>query len=133
MIKWDKRYELSIATIDDQHKKWIELMERVRQSAEDSQKLENISNILSEMVAYAGFHFQYEERLFKELGYAETKAHEQRHRDFERNVVVLQEALKAGQIPMVATLLKDMQTWLIEHICQEDKKYAALFQAKGIK
>ncbi len=132
MNNWNENYILNISSIDTQHKIWLELMGKLRAVAVEEQKPQKIMECLNEMENYASFHFQYEENLFRELGFKEEAGHCELHRQFEKNVCKLRSELNRGYAPMVATLLKEMQDWLVGHICGEDKKYAELFRAKGI-
>lgn len=133
MIEWNDQLKLGIETIDDQHKKWIEIMNTLIAGIRQPKKDQQVLDALYEMVAYSQFHFAYEERLFKEYGYVEEPAHLEQHRLFRQKVAQFKEAALSGNSPLLSVVLAEMNDWLVHHICVEDRKYAQLLIAKGVR
>ena len=131
-LEWSEQYRLGIPSIDIQHKKWIDLMNKLLALRDVQDKHYEVLDALSELSAYTEFHFSYEEKFFNEHGYAESAAHQVKHREFEKKIIKFLSQSATGSPPMVSNLLGEMRTWLIEHICQEDKKYVDFFKSKSI-
>lgn len=133
MLKWDQKYELGILSIDEQHKKWIALMNQLLEVAATNQdKIGRTLESLIKLEAYTEYHFEYEEKLFATFGYLDTQNHEQRHRDFRSKLSKFKKDAESDNLPIVTNLLIEMKNWLIQHICNEDKKYVELFKSKGL-
>lgn len=87
---------------------------------------------LEQVNAYAKFHFNHEETLFKKYKYANESAHLLLHREWEQELLQYIIDAATGKIPQASVLLKDMEEWLHNHICVEDKKYVEFFKSKGV-
>ncbi len=132
MILWNEKFNLGISTIDEQHKRWVILMNMLQESVNLSNKSEVIIEVLDQMIAYAEYHFAFEERVFEEFGFIEEGSHLQLHLDFKNNIIELKKIVDSGLIPMASTILMEMQNWLINHICNEDRKYIEFFKKNGV-
>lgn len=132
MIEWNDNLKLGIATIDDQHKKWIEIMNVLLAGIRLPNKEQQVHEALYDMLAYSQFHFAYEERLLKEHGYTEEPGHLEQHRLFREKIASFKEAALSGNTPLLSVVLAEMNDWLIQHICVEDRKYAEFLKSKGV-
>lgn len=132
-IKWsDKDYSTGIKSIDDQHKKLIDLINEIYQSIIDYKRHEVTSSVLVKLQDYAQEHFAYEEKLFKQLGYEDSEDHIQKHRDFMNKVADFkQQVTVGGDVTFAVTNF--LRTWLRTHIQNEDRHYAPFFIKNGIK
>ena len=129
---WQDAYSVGVATLDDDHKKLIDLLNQF-QTAYDYHTGEAFEQeALNELVAYTRYHFEREEKLMADIGYPDLDAHKEQHRvmiaEVERFVADYQarghEALEG-----VASYLTD---WLINHINGTDKQYGPFFNEKGV-
>lgn len=133
MLQWDEKYALGILSIDEQHKKWISLMNQLLAVAASNQdKIGRTLEALSKLEGYTEFHFEYEERFFAEFNYLDKQNHEQQHHEFKTKIDKFKKDAAANNLPIVTTLLIEMKKWLIQHICDEDRKYVELFKLKGV-
>ena len=125
----DPKYSLGIPEMDAQHARWIRLIVEFRAVA-DGQLLEPAGveaaeNALVQLREYSASHFASEERFMAARDYPGLEAHKLRHRELEALVRSLLEELrshKASRAPLKLNLL--VTIWLLEHILQEDGKYA---------
>ncbi len=133
MLKWRESYNLGIKSIDQQHKKWIELMNAVLGAFYIPGKTENIEKLLNDVNKFAHAHFDYEEKLFKKISYKYEEEHCQQHLKFYALIEEQKKKLKAGEIKSVSELVPFFQNWLLQHISVEDKKYVKEFQLNHIE
>lgn len=114
-VEWREEFSLGIVPIDDDHKRLIRIINRAYTLAENGANHEALADILSELLAYTRDHFRREEEVMGICGYPGlanhcqvhqllTKQVEDKHRDFERGCLSIQE------------LVAFLTNWLIDHI-----------------
>lgn len=125
----DPKYRLGIDEMDIQHARWIRLIEDFRAVAEgkllEPEGFEAAESALVQLREYTASHFASEESFMAVRGYPGLDAHKKRHRELEAVVRGLLEELrshKSSRVPLKLNLL--VTIWLLEHILQEDGKYA---------
>lgn len=122
-------FEIGIAEIDLQHRQINNLLQRLKRSA-DKQYAYAASAILAELVMQTRIHFAVEESLMRLLSFPDTEAHVAEHRHLMEQ---LENFSKRAQDFDVADGLSDfIQTWLLDHIDNHDRKFVAHFLSKGI-
>lgn len=84
LIKWNAFYSVNVEEIDNQHKKLIDLINQLYDAMKAGKGTEVLSTVLTELVEYTAYHFETEERLFLQQGYAEYEAHKVIHDDLTR-------------------------------------------------
>lgn len=125
-IDWDESFSMNHAEIDEQHKKWIEIYNRLDRIM-DKGDLEAIrdatADTLESMLDYARFHFKFEEKYMHDIGYPGIAAHARVHKDFDNLVYKSYRDVAEGTPVLNTRLLKTIKSWLLNHILVEDKKY----------
>jgi hemerythrin len=123
------KYRLGIDEMDIQHARWIRLIEEFRSVAEgkllEPAGIDAAESALVQLREYTASHFASEEQFMSTRGYPGLEAHKLRHRELEALVRALLEDLrshKGSRAPLKLNLL--VTIWLLEHILQEDGKYA---------
>ena len=125
-IVWDSAWDIGHKEIDQQHRKWIDLFNRLESAvlSENSGGLDALQKItLEEMLNYTHFHFEREEKLMKEINYPDAFNHWRLHKDFEIIVYENYRKLKEGGLILNSHLLSLMKNWFIQHIMIEDQKF----------
>ena len=126
-IEWDGSYSVGNPEIDEQHKRWIELFNRMdeRMLAGDQTALRNLaSDSLNEMMEYTKYHFEQEEDYLRKIGYPEIRQHIRLHRNFEAQVHQYDREIRDGLIVLNSRIVKTIRNWLVNHILVEDRKYS---------
>ncbi len=131
-IIWQDDYSVNVEIIDNQHKKIIELINKLQEAMLKKQTKDVLGEILNELIGYAALHFSTEEKYFKEFNYSETEAHIKEHIDFVNSVTKFNDDFKKGRLFVSMKLFKFLKSWLVEHIQVSDKKYTTLFNEKGL-
>lgn len=133
-IEWDESFSVGNGEIDEQHKKWIAIYNKMdaAMSATDTASLSAITaDSLTAMYDYAREHFKFEEQYMEQLHYPHLIEHRRKHRDFENKIYQDMRGIKAGTVILNTTLLKVIKNWLVDHILHEDKKYHAFAHRAG--
>ena len=124
MLQWSEAFSVHCPQMDAQHKKLMEMVNRLFAAMRSGRANSVVSQILDELVSYTTTHFSDEEnlmRLYKYPGLGEQQA---MHKDLVRQALELQEQVRQGQ-PLGTKVFHFLKGWLINHIQNEDRKYAA--------
>ena len=59
-IEWSESFSVGVAEIDEQHRRWVELINKLHDAIMDKKvSPEMTDKILSEMIDYSHFHFAF--------------------------------------------------------------------------
>lgn len=132
MWSWKEEYSVGVKLIDEQHKRFFSIINRLDDVIRLGGKREDTVRILTDLVSYANYHFAVEEKYFQEFKYKRAKVHTAMHNGFRAKVEDFVNRLEEEDpslVPGMATFSRD---WLISHILKEDKKYSETFLAHGL-
>ena len=132
-VEWKDEYSVGIDSIDQQHKKLLNLINQLQTAVDYSTGEEFERDALDELVDYTKTHFSYEEGLMRDNDYPDFEPHKLQHEEmFIKVGDVLAEYEKDKDTAMhnAAEYLKD---WLINHINGTDKQYSSYLIGKGVK
>ncbi len=132
-ILWKEEYSTGLTVIDKQHKRFVEILNRLSHSLLKPDNKQTIRKILKGLSEYAEQHFAFEERYFDDFHYEHTEEHKRGHATFKKQIKLLESRFNEGQELFEYDLLEFMNDWLVVHIMEEDKKYTACFKKNGIK
>ena len=123
---------MGVEKLDEQHKKLVEMLNRLIGNAAITTHSETISDLLTEMTAYAETHFETEEQLLAAHHYPQLAEHHLQHRAFRKRTVEFCTATMNGESSVPRALLAYLREWLLHHILVQDKKYTDFFREKGV-
>ena len=121
--------EIGIAEIDLQHRHLKYLLDRLRSSA-DKQYGYAANAILDELAIETRIHFAVEESLMRLLSYPGIEAHLAEHRKLTEQLEKFRQ--RAQDFDVADGLSSFIQTWLIDHVDNFDRKFVAHFLAMGV-
>ncbi len=125
-IVWDSSWDIGHAGIDQQHQKWVELLNRLKSSfasPETADFNELRTKILGEVYDYTCYHFSTEEKYMQDSGYPDAARHRRLHKEFDAIVYTKFRDIQSGQLLLTSDLITLMKNWLISHIQLEDMKF----------
>jgi len=132
-LQWKSEYSVGIDSIDQQHKKLVNLINQLQTAVKYSTGEEFEREALDELVGYTKTHFSYEEGLMEQNGYPDFDAHKAQHVKMIKQVEeVLAEYEKDSDTAM-NNALNYLSDWLINHINGTDKQYSRFLIDKGVK
>ncbi len=123
-IEWNESFSVGVAEIDEQHRRWIELINKLHDALMGKKVSSGMTDkILSEMIDYTHFHFAFEEEYLQKINYADLKKHRYQHEFFKKNLLGKLQEERAGKLVLNTEVMKMLVHWLQDHILQEDMKY----------
>jgi hemerythrin-like metal-binding protein len=120
-IVWSAALEVGHGTIDPQHKRLVELVNRLWAALRSGQARAAQEKVLAELIDYTQTHFHDEESLFQASKYPDQKAHLAQHQDFVDTVTRFQADFSAGRVVLGSDTLKFLKDWLVNHIQGTDR------------
>jgi len=131
-IEWNDSYLLEIPEIDLQHKKLLEVANKLYDTAsgsEESYKL-NMAKVLKSLTDYTVYHFSAEEEFMRKYGYAGVALHKVAHDNFvsEVNHQILK--LNTGTRDDGLQFYSYLANWVLNHIAKADRVWAAAVKPK---
>ena len=134
-ITWDNSFSVHNAELDEQHQKWIAILNELHQAliSDDVGNLQSISQTtLDAMMNYVRYHFSTEEDFLTAINYPELAAHKKIHDKFYVQIKELRNDVHAGVKVLNSEIMKTLTNWLQAHILQEDMKYSQFAAALGL-
>lgn len=130
-IEWKKRFETGVEQFDNEHKKLVEIINKLNKAMLNGQGKETLEGILDELTNYTVTHFKHEEDLMDKFDYPTTDDHKRKHAALVQNVVKTREDISKGKITVTSDLLDFLKAWLVEHILKTDRDYGHFFNKRG--
>ena len=133
MIIWNEGLSIGVKTLDDDHKKFLEIINSFSEAIEQEATSDVFETMFSDLEEYVIIHFQKEEVLLKKCRYEGLSEHQQQHKFYTNQISELKEkffsANNYSDSKDICYLLTD---WLINHIVNEDMKLVEIFQKCGV-
>jgi len=126
---WDNSLNLGEEMIDRQHKTLVELINKVHEVGQATDRDVEAMQSLTAMYLYAKEHFFDEEGLMERLGYPDIQRHKSQHKAFVDKTHALTDACLEGEMEM-EELSKFLVLWLRQHIALEDAKIVRFIKSK---
>ena len=105
LMEWDDRLSVGVASIDDQHKQLIKLVNTLYQALQNGQGNEVLCQTYADLVDYTLTHFSHEEAMMREAGYPGAVDHCRQHADLRMRTLQLQDKAGGGGIAIsIATM-----------------------------
>ncbi len=120
-LHWNERYNTGIPAMDKQHRKLVDLINKLFESMKDGGDRMVVSAVVDELVDYTVNHFRDEENLMRKHNYPDLDAHCRVHKNFIEQVSVYTDKIKAGERLPPADVFKFLKDWLVKHIEQKDR------------
>lgn len=132
LLAWSNLFSVGVKDIDDQHKKLVDMANRLNDAMKAGHGKEIVGRILGELVDYTVSHFAFEERLMDKHGYPMSVQHKQEHQELVRTVGEFKRKFERGDAALTAEIMGFLRDWLSRHIMNSDKRFGKDLNAKGI-
>ncbi len=123
-ISWNETYSVGNTEMDNQHKQLINIINKLFDSFKEGNAQEISSEILEEMIEYANFHLNSEEKLLYKFDYPEKENHEILHNEFRNKTEELKSMILENSEDAHYNLMDYLKKWWTNHILVEDMKYS---------
>lgn len=122
---WDNKYAIGIAEMDRQHKILFNIIKDLHDAMMQGKASAKSGEILKKLVEYTRSHFAAEEALMSKAAYAELSQHRLQHIGLMKQVDNYVVRHLKGELALNVQLMNFLRDWLITHIRESDRKYAA--------
>jgi hemerythrin-like metal-binding protein len=127
---WHERFATGNATVDEQHRKLIELVEAVEESCAHGTNTAEVSHFIDAFRDHVLEHFRDEEQEMARIGYPELPVHQRAHEDICAMVLGMVSASDRGEVVLPASA-QALGHVLLRHMQGEDMRLVAFIRAKG--
>ena len=132
LMVWNRDLEIGIATLDNDHKRLMELMNHTYAEITSGEGLYDVDELLEEFATLMARHFAEEEDLMMRTSYPQTAAHQRMHRTMLEHLdhlrrLVANHQLNAGKeitehlAAYLRTHMKEADLAMAEHVTQRDR------------
>ncbi len=132
-IIWTDEFSVGVAKIDEQHRRLVDMINKLISDPHANSRSETVSDVLGEMTDYAKMHFSDEEKLMDQYGYPQLAEQVKEHRAFQEDTAKFCTAAAVHVDRVPEMLLEHLSQWLVHHILEVDMAYRPFFQAQGVQ
>mgnify|MGYP003382368393 FL=1 len=126
---WDERLSTRHAGMASDHRKMVELINRLGESmAEDSSKFTRCA-IFDEIIRHTRSHFDMEDRLMVGHRYPAVEEHRSEHASLLKKLLTHKQGIEESSKDFSATLLHFLDFWWSHHIQTMDEEMAEFITA----
>lgn len=133
MIEWKQDYSVSVASIDDDYKKLIAIINQLLNAMTKGEGAKVLAPLIDELYKYTVYHFNREETYFRMTNYANTDMHIKEHAYFVNKIKEFKDRVSAGNVSFSPDLFSFLRDWLLKHITLTDKMYSDHFLKSGLR
>jgi hemerythrin len=130
-IKWDDDNNVGVKIIDDQHKHFVGLLNHLY-SCLEAKDVKRLPNIINDVVEYANYHFETEEKYLIKFNYADADSHIAAHNNLRLKINDFANK-SSDSIESGFDFLYFMEHWFLIHFKGSDAKFAKLFNQNGLE
>jgi hemerythrin len=122
LLEWKPEYSVGIASMDDEHREMIDLINDVYAKLGTSSDPDAIEDCLENIYSTISLHFALEERIMREQSYAEYVEHKEDHEDLLDEIRDLMDEFFADQDAGARLLKKRLSDWFARHFASFDAR-----------
>lgn len=126
--KWSSDYEFGIPEIDEQHKHFLELLNRFYDGLIEQAEKDQLVALLNEAIDYSHYHFSEEEKLMQDIGYEALIDQKKMHSDIEDKIENFKDKIIMDKLVLSKAITNELKSLFDSHILIEDKKYVDLYK-----
>jgi hemerythrin-like metal-binding protein len=132
LITWGPQLEFGINTIDSQHKRLVNMINKLDDAMKGGRGGQEVASTLEGLVEYTHTHFRAEEELLKDNGYEDYDLHCREHRIFTDQIEIYRDRVNAGFMDISKDVMSYMRGWLLTHIGNSDRAYVGTLKGAGV-
>ena len=122
LLEWKPEYSVGIASMDDEHREMIALINDVYAKLGTSPDADTIEDCLEEIFKTISLHFALEERIMREQGYDEYEDHKEDHEDLLDEIRDLMDAFVNSPTQGARMLEERLSDWFAQHFASFDAR-----------
>lgn len=123
LVKWDDSMSVGSELFDGHHKILIDCLNDLQPLLGKTGCDEKIATVMGRLEEFVLLHFGEEERMLRQVGFPDWRAHKDQHDQMYDLVFKLKSDLENGRALEAAYLHEILYSWLIKHIMGDDRQY----------
>jgi hemerythrin-like metal-binding protein len=123
LMEWSDNLLVNIPELDFQHKRLVELINRLDTAARVYIGSHEALCVLKEMVTYLQYHFREEEEAMTAYDYPAIEDHLAEHEKILMAILQIKAGFESGEIASLSNLAAYLDCWLEKHIAGFDQDY----------
>lgn len=133
-IEWSDRYKVNVQAIDEQHERFVGLINEMFEALEARQYSEKLDDLLDRVLKYAELHFKTEESLLENCGCPELQHQKNEHYKIMHglNNLVSKRNRAKDDLAFYYEVINLLKNWLVHHMSSDDQLYAKHLREHGI-
>ena len=132
-FSWSEEMSVQIASIDEQHKRLIDMANQFFEGLSAQKDQESIIKLVDGLLEYCSYHFSTEEKLMCFHDFKECETHLEEHAELINTVKEFKSRLEKGQKLLSVEVAVILKEWITNHILGTDKLYSEFLKSKGVK
>ena len=126
LLEWSGDFVLNESTMDDTHREFVDLLNRVAASS-----AEDLLASLDEFIAHTEEHFGQEERWMREIAFPPLHCHQGEHANVLEVIREVRKRAADGQAQLGSTLAAAIAEWFPQHATSMDAMLAEFMKRAG--
>lgn len=122
LLEWRSEYSVGIASMDDEHRQMIELINDVYGKLGAAPDAAAIEDCLETIFTTISMHFALEERIMRDHGYAEYNDHKDDHEELLDEIRDLMDEFVADTDKGAKILEQRLSAWFGNHFASYDAR-----------
>lgn len=133
IFPWNDNFNTGIVSIDEQHKRLVELLNQLASHVAFQSSLPELNTIFDKLTDYTVYHFQAEEKIWHQYMADDVldKSHHENHNRFIDDVLKFKKSMDDRPFEeLVEEILSYLIQWLALHILDSDRYMAKVVLAR---
>lgn len=131
-IVWREEFEVHVASIDEQHRTIFKMLNQLFEARQEGKGSQALRKFFEESMDYAMDHFSHEEAILAQHNYPGLPQQRREHRGFIEKIDGFKAALESDPEAAFLKVFDYLNTWWLDHVQGEDKKYSAFLNERGV-
>jgi len=133
LIRWEDITSVNLSTIDQQHKKWIDIINKLYTAHKSGTAFTLLETYFTELLEYTDYHFGFEEKYLEEFKVTKYQEHLNEHNKFIQKINELRNEYKEENADVSFKMMIFLKSWVKNHIENWDQKYVDTFKRNGLQ
>jgi len=126
-----KDLDLGYSVLDQQHRRLVCAFNHLARSLGEGDRRKEQAEALAGLTEVALTHFGVEETLMESLAYPRIREHQASHVRLINQINAVSERIRQGTLSLTPALLDYLESWLVHHTQDDDKRLAQFLRAQG--
>lgn len=130
--KWKEEYNVNITIIDEQHKKFLDIINELKIIINNGTCKKNVSKVFFQIAYLIDHYFLKEEIYFKDCQYPNFDQHKIDHNQFIDRIIQFQRDVENNKENLCFDIYNYLEEWFDEHILKYDKEAVDFLKKSGV-